>query len=231
MKNCDTQLAELRKEASIFFNGFEPVHDVSNAYVADIQRIYGALNTALGKYASNNFGEGLSTDQLRSEMKYFSDIFFFLEIEAWDIIHRVEQKIFELNEMIRCFKIKNNLTCQRRSSSTSSCEAELNKLRCDLTEFLSDVEKGFDRALVYLGGLAYTCTFLSKQTRNFYTNNQIACGPSCSNSDRELRRNTKNYFASFNSEQVLKAHDKLENLASDSNALVDSIHAWQAQLS
>lgn len=227
---CETQLAELREAALKFFNDFELAHDIFNGYLLGIGYLYGALYAALGKYTSKDYGEGFSTDELKSDMKEFLDAYFVLEADTSDILHRIQQNLFNLTEMISCFENENNLNCQRRSS-TISCETELNKLRCDLADFFEGTVKGFKRDVLNLDVVLDTCTFLTKLTRNFYSKNKIYCGPSCSTSEKDLRRNIRNYIASFSSHQVMNAHNKLENTASSCNTLIDAINVWQSQLS
>lgn len=204
------------------------MHDAANVFVKNIETLIVWENDALKGYGAKNYGETLSADILQADIKLFVDGSFVIEAEVWSKVHLIQQKVFELNELISCFKNNNNLKCQRRVSG--SCETDLNQLRCDLSEFLQGVERGFDKALRNIDSITNACKSTSRLSRNFYANNQLACGTSCSSSDKDMRRNIKNFITLYNPEQNI-VNTKLAEIASGCNGLVDDINTWQAQLS
>lgn len=186
------------------------------------------LDDGLSVFTSKYYVDVLTADNQLSDISVFTTGFFLIEPEVWSLVHRIEQKVFELKERIRCFRSKNDLKCQRRRPSTP-CEAELNKLGCDLDEFFDGVDKSFDKALRNLDGLLNAFKTLSRLTRNFSTNNDISCGSPSSSSSKALQRNVKNYLSQFNPQHNV-IDEKIKSVTSDWNALVNSIKKWQAQL-
>lgn len=216
----------LRKAAVRFFDEFEKEHNASRDIVKEIEIICNAINEALEKFTAKNYYRQ-SSKQIQNDIKEFVKRFFEQHLKTLNFLNRLANKIDVLLEMADCFTYSHNLPCDKHCTGTR-CEADLNKLRCEIAEFFDALIKIGKEAKNHLQGIENGCNILGDKSRKFSGKNHLDCS-SCDIDDSRLLNNVRNFLNEF--EAVFnKAKQNFKDLADICNALAKTIDDWQKKL-
>lgn len=141
-----------------------------------------------------------STDLIdtRCQLKSFVDGYADPAAQLLSLFNTVLADCDELLAMAGDFMNNNDLTCKRFASR--GCDAELNALRCELSDFLKDIATKRDNAVELLNGMKSVLAGLNRSVDRFASTNDLTCGgDSGSEIDNcKLKTKANQFFVEFN---------------------------------
>lgn len=186
------------------------------------------LYSALESFEEFDYGSSLDQSFVQCLLKQFFDIFIEERKDVVKSVFQLQDEVEILLDMASTFRNKQILFCRR--GKFTGCEAELNKLRCELLEFFKGLKKVGHQAEIDLRGLDDTCYDLGKMARKFMSRNYLTCSPpqlgSESSDDQDnLQNDIRSMFPDFK-----ESHDdgrvKLDDLSGLCDNLSADIDTW-----
>lgn len=229
----------MRNDTAKFFTAFGNEHAIAHQDLVVIQQASGALGSALDSFASTNYGASFDLSVLQCILKQFINIFSVLHVQADQSIDSLGDECDTLVDMADDFRFSQNLICNKHAKLTG-CEAELNQLRCDLTDFFNLLNKAARQAEKDLSAIKRTSSTLGRIQTQFTSQYHLTCAQSdpepqaqgtCQCNKRNIN-NLQNDIRSFYSE-FRRPYDagvpKLNDLSAICDNLIVAINAWNAK--
>lgn len=205
--SCCT-VTSLANNAINFIGPFKALHIESHQYALNIQDIYDIIGVRIDYLQCILRTHDALTVQC--ELENFLDYFL---CTAQPIAETNIQKLIDsCNDLLQqgqSFECANDLSCGKIRSGERGCAATLNELKSTLAQFLTALQKAYDEASGYVGGISKYCTEIGCQAENYST----LTGPSwqlklsLSSFLSTLRNNYKNVRS--NSKCLLELCDEL----------------------
>lgn len=232
----------MRKSAAKFFTEFETEHDIAHQDLEAIQNSIYFLGAALDSFASSNYGAIFDQNLLQCILKQFRDIFNAQQVETDKSINSLQDACDTLLDMARNFSIRHNLVCRR--GKFTGCDAELNQLRCELSEFFRALNKAGRQAESDLRGIENASRSLGRIEKQFNSKYQLTCNQDDPESTPEPQRacqcnkgNIQNlqtdmrriFYPEFrHTYQVARV--KVDSVSGICDNLIAAIGAWKTKL-
>lgn len=193
--NCENDLAKLKKNTAKLITGMIQLHEKTQTTLEKTDKTCTGLFNAERSFISGNYANDLS--KTRSKLIAFADSYreesdkfklYFNSTEAsYDALHKLGCD-FEENKVLTCV-----------GKVAKGPEAELNTLRCDLTNLLDFIKKKRDDALKHLNEIRSVLKSADKLVERFTCDNEINDNGNDSKIRYcDLRRNVSQFFKEFN---------------------------------
>lgn len=235
---CTNELSKLRADAAKFFTAFQTEHNIAHQDLQAIQSAVNGLGSSLSLFARVNYGADFPLDTVQCIVKNFIDIESVERLKTNKRITHLEDECDKLVNMVNDFKFRHNLVCKR--TANSGCEADLNQLRCELSQFFKEVNKAADRAVVVdLWGIELASGDLGHVERRFKSKYQLVCASdpqpdpqhhSIIKSDTTNLRNDLKYFHGQAQRPYDDGNARLKDLTDICNTLTAAIETWVNKL-
>lgn len=230
---CQRNLNISKKATAKFFKNFEKAHDVAHNDFLGIQTICKNLSDALDGFSSATYGSGQSAEDTECQIAEFLTAFYGMRVEAIQYITHLRYYCDVLLNMADDFRCGRKMVCNADDQTCSGCEADTNKLNCDLAAFYAALAQAGAYVKQQLSDLLDSCDILGEQARTFgCTNNPRCQGSECGCGDGESNGNILSLFSTFISEFTPAhdvAHTQLENIGNICDLLTKTIQEWEAR--
>lgn len=223
---CARQLNDQKRVVKKFFTNFEDEHDIAHGDYLAIKKICDALTAVIDQFSAPDFGCGQSAEQTECQIAKFTKAFYVKRLDAIEHLTHLRYYVDLLLNLADDFRCGNKLVCNA-DSTCSGCEAETNKLNCDLVEFFDGLTAAGAVVKKLLDCLSHTTDVLGPQTRAF----DCANSPQCHGSGRggqknpNLITNFKDFFVNFVMEHDI-AHGNLLQIGAICDQLTKTIKSW-----
>lgn len=228
---CQRKLNISNKATEKFFKNFGKAHDVAHIDLVGIQTICDNLTAALVGFSAADYGSGQSAEDTECQIAEFLTAFFEMRVEAIQYITHLRYYCDVLLNMADDFRCGRKMVCNADDPSCSGCEADTNKLNCDLAEFFEALAAAGVYVKQQLSDLLDSCDILGEQARTFgCTNNPHCHGSGCGCDGGESNANILGSFTTFISEFVPAhdvAHVQLGNIGAVCDLLAETIQEWE----
>lgn len=226
-RSCEEQLVDLRKEAAEFFTKFDQEHDIAHQDLENIQMATSLFTLVLDSFVSANYGADIDQSTLSCILRRFLDVFNVKLDQTKQDVRHLQSECDTLVDIADDFRWEHNLVCKH--GALRGCEADLNKLRCDLSAFFKVLNKSARKAKTDLQGIDRACNYLGNIATKFNSDYHPTCDVNGNSNQSNLKRNIKGIFS-----EVRKRTDagvqNLDDLTSICDNLTIAIDSWNARL-
>lgn len=174
---CQRQLSGTKRAVKKFFTNFEDEHDIAHDDYLAVKAICDQLTAVLNQFSAPDFGCGQTDEEIECQIAEFTKAFYVMRLDAIEHLTHLRYYVDLLLNLADDFRCGNKLVCNA-DSTCSGCEAETNKLNCDLVEFFDGLTAAGPYVKGLLDSLLKSCDVLGQQVRDF----DCANSPQCSGS-------------------------------------------------
>lgn len=190
------------------------------------------MSAAFSVFTVPNYGSNQSAQKTECQIATFFDNFFDSRLKA---IQHITHLIYECDLLIN---ISDEFSCSQKyvcdnDTSLSGCEADTNKLNCDLTAFFDGVDEAGLQAKQLLTELLSVCDYLYALARTFDCAFSPVCNDDCSSKDAKTNTDLlpayETFLPMFGS-SFGDAHTKLASVGVICDTLTAAITSWRQRL-